>query len=124
MYSDEHLWKYADGELSPTEAAALEAASTGDDGLRSRIGEIRLIKAEVLGDAPAPPEGFAARVAAQALWRRRTPTLDLDEARQFLRRVLVAATILAAVGLVYLAVEVVPTLLQPPEMYAIPELGP
>jgi hypothetical protein len=122
MFADEQVWRYVEGEIPPTEAAALEEAAAADASLRLRIEEVRLIREEILSGAPRPPEGFAARVAARAVWRRRSPSLDMDEARRFLRRALVAASILAALGLAYLAVEVVPGMFRPAPMEASPLL--
>jgi len=119
------LWRHVDGELPPAEVAEIEAAAGADPALARRIEEMRLIKRAVLRGAPEPSAGFADRVVARALQPepRGAALVDLQEARRFLRRALVAAAILAALGLTYLAVEVVPSLLQPPQLHADPLLG-
>ena len=78
--TDAHLWRFVDGELAPADAAAVEQAASTD----SAIATARL------RGAPAPAE--------------------ILEMRQFVRRILIAAAIVAAVGLTYMAVDVVPDL--------------
>ncbi len=113
MYEDATLWKLLDGELPAAEAEALEAAAAADPGLRRRIEELRMHKEAVLAGAPRPPPGFAAKVAARAAGLAPAPVLDLEEARRLLRGALVAAAVLAAVGLAFFAIEVLPTLFEP-----------
>ncbi len=111
------IWLYVDGELPPADADAIEAQAARDPVLQERIDEARLIRAAVLEGAPHPSHGFAAKVAARAQLRAPQPkqqilqpTQQVLEMRRFLRRVLVAAAILAAVGIAYMAIEVVPDL--------------
>jgi hypothetical protein len=122
MFPDEMLWKHVEGDLAPAEAARVEEAAASDAALRLRLDEIRVVREEILGGAPRPPDGFAARVAARAVWRRGAPAFDMDEARRFLRRALVAASLLAALGVAYLAVEVLPAVFGPAPMEAAPLL--
>ncbi len=114
MHDDATLWKLLDGELTAAEAEALEAAASADPGLRRRLEELRARKEAVLAGAPRPPPGFAARVAARAAGLAQAPVLDLEDARRLLRRALVAAAVLAAVGLAVFAVEVLPTVFAEP----------
>ncbi len=123
MHSEQELWKYLDGEMSAAEAESIEAAAQRDEALRQRIDELKAIKEEVLAGAPEPPPGFAERVAAMAAARSEVPVIDLAEARRFLRRMLVAAAILGAVGLAYLFMGWLPDLLEPSQMQANPLLG-
>jgi anti-sigma factor RsiW len=125
MHSERELWKYLDGEMSAAEAEAIAAAAQSDEALRGRIDELRAIKAEVLAGAPEPAPDFAERVAAMAATAVQSlaPVLDLDEARRYLRRVLVAAAILGAVGMAYLCLGWLPDLLEPPRIQANPLLG-
>lgn len=122
MYPDKTLWKLLDGDLPPAEASAISAAAEKDPALKRRIEDLRLLKAGVLAGAPEPPAGFAERVVALAATLKPAPIVDLLEVRRFLRRALVAAAVLAALGLVYMAVEVVPDLFRP-DMYADRLLG-
>lgn len=121
MYDDTILWKLLDGELPDAEAAAIESAASDDPLLRARVDELRTVKAAVLSGAPRPPADFADKVAA-AVARPRAPVLDLDEAHRFLRRALVAAAVLAAVGLSYLLYRVVDATIEPPDLTAGPSL--
>ena len=114
MYDDAILWKLVDRELPPTEAEAIRAAAAKDPALKRRIDDIEAAKAGVLAGAPRPPRDFAARVAARASTLDPTPVLDLEDARRFLRRALVAAALLAALGLGAIAFDVVPDLLREP----------
>lgn len=125
MHSEQELWRYLDGEMSAAEAEAIEAAVQGDEALRGRIDELRAIKAEVLAGAPEPAPDFAARVAAMAATavQSLTPVVDLAEVRRYLRRVLVAAAILGAVGMTYLFLGWLPELLEPSGIEANPLLG-
>jgi len=109
MYSDSTLWKYLDGELDADTSSALEAAATGDARLGTRIAELRALKQGVLDGAPRPPGEFAARVADLAV-RERPSSWDAEEARRFLRGALLAASLLAAVGILALASRLVPDL--------------
>jgi len=108
--SQADIWRYVDGELPPADADAIEAQAAHDPVLQKRIDEARLMRAAVLEGAPRPSNGFAAKVAARAQLRAAQPTQQVLEMRRFLRRVLVAAAILAAVGIAYMAIEVVPDL--------------
>ncbi|MHC4490846.1 MAG: hypothetical protein ACYTDU_04395 [Planctomycetota bacterium] len=102
-----------DGELSAAQAEAIEAAAAADPGLRRRLEELRARKEAVLAGAPRPPPGFAAEVVARAAGLAPAPVLDLEDARRLLRRALVAAVVLAAVGLAIFALEVLPTAFEP-----------
>ena len=108
--SQSDIWLYIDGELPPADADAIEAQAASDPVLRNRIDEARLMRAAVLEGAPRPSAGFAAKVTARAQLRGAQPSEQVLEMRRFLRRVLVAAAILAAVGIAYMAIEVVPDL--------------
>jgi len=108
--TDSEVWLYVDGELPPADADAIEVQAARDPVLQKRIDEARLMRAAVLEGAPRPAAGFAAKVAARAQLRAAQPTQQVLEMRRFLRRVLVAAAILAAVGIAYMAIEVVPDL--------------
>jgi anti-sigma factor RsiW len=110
---DATLWKLLDGELSAAEADAIEAAAAADPGLRRRLEELSAQKQAVLAGAPRPPPGFAARVVAKAARLAPAPVLDLEDARRLLRRALVAAVVLAAVGLTFFVLEVLPTAFEP-----------
>jgi len=112
MYDDRTIWRHLDGELPEAEALALDASAARDPALARRMAELRDVAAAVRGGVPRPPPDFAARVVARALLGPAAPVLPLDEARRFLRRVVIAAAVLAAVGLAYLAVEVFPKLLE------------
>jgi len=114
MYDDRTIWRHLDGELPEAEARALEDAATRDPALGRRMAELREVAAAVRGGVPKPPPDFAARVVARALAGPVAPVLPLEEARRFLRRVVVAAAIMAAVGLAYLAIEVLPKVLKAP----------
>ena len=122
MHSDERLWHFVDGELPPAEAAAIETEAETDDLLRQRIREFRSIKREVLAGAPQPPPDFADRVAHLAAGREPAPLIDLDEARGLLKRALVAAALAAAVGMGYLAFEILPKMMEPPPIHAAPDV--
>jgi anti-sigma factor RsiW len=121
MYDDTTLWKLVDGELAPAEAEAVEAAAEKDPTLRRRIAQLRAMKRGVLDGAPTPPDGFARRVAAQAIARGPAPVLDLADARRFVRRVAVAAAIVGALGLAYLVADVVPSLFPSRQIEASPD---
>lgn len=119
MYTDQTLWKYVDGELRPEEADPLAKAAAADASLAARIEEFRAIKRAVLLGAPQPTPGFAARVAALAgRAPAGIPSLSLAEARRILRPALVAAAVLAAVGLTAMAVRFLPDLLRPTPIQA------
>jgi anti-sigma factor RsiW len=107
------LWKLLDGELPAAEAEAIEAAAAADPGLRRRLEELRALKEGILAGAPRPSPGFAARVAARAAGLAPAPVLDLEDARRLLRRALVAAVVLAAIGLAVFALEVLPAAFEP-----------
>ena len=117
MYDDRTIWRRLDGEMPEAEARELDAAAARDPGIRRRIAELREVSAAVRAGVPKPPPDFAARVVARAMAGAAAPVLPLDEARRFLRRVVVAAAILAAVSLAYLAWEVVPKLVTPLSAY-------
>lgn len=112
-YDDRTLWKHLDGELSAAEAAAIEAAVARDPALGDRLARLREIGAAVRAGVPKPSPDFAAATVARAL-AAPAPILELEEARRFLRRMLVAAAVLAALGLAYLATDVLPRLLDTP----------
>jgi anti-sigma factor RsiW len=113
MYDDATLWKLLDGELHAGQAEAIEAAAAADPGLRRRLEEFRAQKEAVLAGAPRPSPGFAAKVVARAAGLAPAPVLDLEDARRLLRRALIAALVLAAVGLAVFSVEVLPTAFEP-----------
>jgi anti-sigma factor RsiW len=115
---DETLWKYVDGELPDEEARRIEAEARESEELQRRIGHLSDLKREVLAGAPEPPADFPDRVAELAAGGLRVPVLHLEEARRMLRRALVAAAILAAVGLAFLAFKVVPDWLEPSGLQA------
>ena len=123
MHSEQELWRYLDGELPAEETKAIETSAATDDVLRARLDEMRALKKEVLAGAPTPPAGFAARVALLAQRMPNTPLLDMEDARRFLKRTLVAAAVLGAVGLAYLAFGWLPDILEPPPIQANPLLG-
>ena len=123
MHSEEKLWQFVEGELPSVQAAEIEEQAAGDDVLRERIETIRMIKKELIAGAPRPPEGFPARMATLAARLPTTPVVHLEEARRFLRRALVAAAILAALGLAYLAIEVLPQAIGPDPIRADSLLG-
>jgi anti-sigma factor RsiW len=106
--NDALLWRFLDGELPEAEAARIEDAVAAEPALAARLDGLRAIGEGVLVGAPRPPSGFAAKVAASAQLRGARPPAELIEMRRFARRVLVAAAILAAVGLAYLALDFVP----------------
>jgi anti-sigma factor RsiW len=114
MYDDRTIWRHLDGELPEAEARAFEAAAAKDPALARRIAELREVSAAVRGGVPKPPPDFAAKVVARAMAGPIAPVLPLDEARRFLRRVVVAAAILAAAGVAYLAAEILPKVLETP----------
>lgn len=120
MYDDRTLWRRLDGEMPEAEARQLDDAAAKDIGLARRIAELKEISTAARGGVPRPPPDFAARVAARALRGPVAPVLELDEARRFLRRVVVAAAILAALGLTYLAAEVLPKVIEAPQLLADP----
>jgi len=122
MYDDTILWKLVDGELPPAEAEAITAAAEKDPALRRRLAQMRAMRRGVLDGAPTPPPGFADRVVAAALRRGPAPVLDLADARRFVRRMAIAAAIVGALGLAYLAVEVVPSLFPDQHISANPLL--
>jgi anti-sigma factor RsiW len=120
-WNDSRLWRYLDGELPPAEAEALERAAAADATLGSRLDELRLLGEAVRDGVPTAPAGFPARVAAMAQLRGAGPReAEILDLRRFARRVLVAAALLAAVGLGYLAFEVVPDLM-PDRLSASPD---
>ena len=110
--TDAQLWRFVDGELAPAEAAAIERAASARGAVADRIVEMRAINTAVLEDAPRPPVGFAARVAATARLRGGPAPAEMLEMRLFVRRVLIAATVVAAVGIAYMAIDVVPDLVE------------
>jgi anti-sigma factor RsiW len=114
MYDDRTIWRHLDGELPEAEARAFEDALSKDPALARRISELKEVSAAVRGGVPKPPPDFAAKVVARAIAGPVAPVLPLDEARRFLRRVVAAAAFLAAVGLAYLAYEVLPKLVETP----------
>lgn len=66
---DERLMAYADGALSPGEAAEIERLMAGDEGLAARVAafaDSRALVKRALGAAPPVPDGLAERVRALA----------------------------------------------------------
>ncbi len=112
MYDSRTIWKRLDGELPAAEAQALDAAAARDPALGRRMAELREVAAAMRGGVPKPPPDFAARVVARALAGPEAPVLALDDARRFLRRVVVAAAVLAALGLAYLVADVLPKIVE------------
>ncbi len=117
MYSDEQIWRYVDGLMEAGDAQRLKQQAQADEELQARIEQCRLIRSEVLAGAPEPPPDFAAELARRAA---AAPVLDLAEARRVLKRALVAAALLAAVGLALLAMEALPGILRAEETIAEP----
>ena len=107
---DIEFWRYIDGELSPADEEAMETAAAADTALRQRIEDARQVGAAVLEGAPRPSPGFAAKAVARVRMPGVQPPAQVLEMRRFVRRVLVAAALLAAVGVAYMAIEVVPDL--------------
>jgi anti-sigma factor RsiW len=114
MPDDTTLWRFVDGELPPAEAEAVERAAAEDPALQARIDDMRALKRAVLAGAPAPSPGFPENVARLAETARHS-ALDLEEARRFLKRLALAAAVLAAVGLFAAAVRVLPKVQRPVE---------
>jgi anti-sigma factor RsiW len=112
MHDDDRLWRFLDGELPAADAEALRRAETDDPALRARLDGMRAIKAAVLHGVPAPSPGFADRLARIAQLSLQ-PAFDVDGARRFLRRVAIAAAILAAVSLAAAAARVLPEFWRP-----------
>jgi len=112
MYDDRTIWRHLDGEMPEAEARAFEEARAKDPALARRIAELSDVSAAVRGGVPKPPPDFAARVVGRAIAGPVAPVFPLDEARRFLRRLVIAAAILAAAGLTYLVIEVVPRLVE------------
>jgi len=109
MTDDRTLQRYLDGELPAAEAGALERDAQREPALAARLDELRLLGDAVRDGAPAPPPGFANRIAAAARLRGASPPpAEVLDLRRFARRALVAAALLAALGLSYLALDVVP----------------
>ena len=114
-HDDSQLWRYLDGEMAPADAEALERDRAADPELDARLDDLQLLSDAVLDDAPTPPAGFGTRVAAAARLQGVSPqSAEVLDLQRFLRRALIAAALLAALGLGYLAFEVVPDLMQPP----------
>jgi anti-sigma factor RsiW len=108
-YTDSQLWRYLDGVLPAADAESIEHAANQDATLAARLDELRLIGEAVRDGAPTAPPGFANRVAATAQLRGASPrSAEILDLRRFVRRALVAAALLAALGLGYIVVEVVP----------------
>ncbi len=118
MRTDRLLWQLLDGDLPDAEAARLRAEAATDPVLASRIAALAELKRGILAGTPPVPPGFSRRIEALARLGGPAPSVDLAEMRRFLRRALVAAAILGAVGLAYLAAAVVPRLLTPPPLHA------
>ena len=112
-YSDTHLWRYLDGALPAPDTEAIERESETDAELAGRIDELRLIGDAIREGVPTPPPGFGTRVAATAQLRGTTGprAAEFADLQQFVRRALVAAAVLAALGLGYLAFEVMPDIM-------------
>jgi len=108
-YTDSQLWRYLDGVLPAADAESIEHAANQDATLAARLDELRLIGEAVRDGAPTAPPGFANRVAATAQLRGASPrSAEILDLRRFVRRALIAAALLAALGLGYIVVEVVP----------------
>jgi len=108
-YTDSQLWRYLDGVLPAADAESIEHAANRDATLAARLDELRLIGEAVRDGAPTAPPGFANRVAATAQLRGASPrSAEILDLRRFVRRALIAAALLAALGLGYIVVEVVP----------------
>jgi len=122
------LWRYLDGDTPPDESARIEDAAQADPALARRIEDLRVVrdevKRELLEGAPRLPDDFPDRVVEAARALPRGDVVDLAEARRFLKRALVAAALLGAIGLTYLAVEVLPDLLGLPALQARPQPDP
>jgi len=118
MRTDRQIWQLLDGDLTDAEAARLRAEAADDATLAARIAALEEIKRGILAGTPPVPPGFARRIEALALLGGPAPSIDLAEARRFLRRSLVAAAILGALGLAYLAASVGPRLFTPPPLHA------
>ncbi len=118
MRTDRQLWQLLDGELPEAEAARLRAEAAGDAEFAARISALASVKRGILAGTPPVPPGFSRRIEALASRGGPAPAVDLDEIRRFLRRSLVAAAILGAIGLAYLAAELGPKLLAPPPLQA------
>jgi len=112
MHDEHRLWRYLDGELPPAEIEALARDESADPALRARLEGMRAVKAAVLHGAPAPSPGFPERMARIAALSLQSP-FDVDGARRFLRRVAIAAAILAAVSLAAAASRVLPEFWRP-----------
>ncbi len=113
MHDDNTLWRYLDGELDPTQARNLRAAIEADPELSRRIEDMKLMSDEVLAGAPEPDEAFADRVLAASRAAPAAEVLDLEQARRVLKKVAIAAAILAAVSLTYLGFRMVPEFIEP-----------
>ncbi len=108
-YTDSQLWRYLDGVLPAADAESIEHAANQDATLAARLDDLRLIGEAVRDGAPSAPPGFANRVAATAQLRGASPrSAEILDLRRFVRRALIAAALLAALGLGYIVVEVVP----------------
>jgi hypothetical protein len=103
MYDDATLYRHLDRELPAEAADAIEAAARSDAALRTRIETLRARKEAVLAGAPVPAEGFPDRLAALAS-RPALRLPSLGDHRPASRWLLVAATLLIAVGLANLVV--------------------
>ncbi len=65
--ANDQLSAFLDGELDDAEAAAVEAALEGDEGLRDELTQLKSVQRLLRTHGPArAPEGFAARVIAAA----------------------------------------------------------
>ncbi len=115
MHSDEKLWKQLDGELSPTECEAIDKEARTDAALAARLDEFRLMKRDVLAGAPKPPVDFPDRAVRAATSTARL-VFDLQAARRKLKAVLIAAAVLAAVGLTLFVVG-------GPGLFEVPDIG-
>ena len=112
LYSDSQLWRYLDGAMAPDDAEQLEREAQAAPVLAERLDDLRLIGQAIRDGVPAAPTGFATRVAATAQLRGASPrSAEVVDLRRFVRRALIAAAVLAAFGLGYIAVEVVPEIM-------------
>ncbi len=84
--SDETLWEYMDGELSPGDTAELEAILESDGDLADELQSLERMKS-MLKDLPAEPapDGFADAVIERH-WRPHHRDM-LDGTRNSLRRI-------------------------------------
>lgn len=103
---DERLMAFADGELSPDEAAEMEQAMARSEEIAARVSalaESRALARRALGEAPPVPDALAARIRAMAEAAAAPQTaqvIDLASRRRLVPfwQLPVAASIALAVG--------------------------